>query len=72
MLLHDLVSLASAGEVPASQVFDAISRFANAPERQIVDEAREAAGDFRQIVPTALLTNYRRFIRNTFGARAAS
>jgi cytosol alanyl aminopeptidase len=71
-LLHDLTSLASAGEVPAGQVFDAISRFANAPERQIVEEARDAARDFRQIVPPPLLPNYRRFIRKAFGVRAAA
>jgi cytosol alanyl aminopeptidase len=71
-LLHDLASLARAGEVPASQVFDAILRFANAPERQIAEEARNAADDFRQIVPANLLPNYRRFIRQAFGARAAA
>jgi alanyl aminopeptidase len=71
-LLHDEASLARAGEVPAGQVFDAISRFANAPERQIAEEARDAAGDFRQIVPPPLLPNYRRFIRNAFGARASA
>ncbi len=71
-LLQDLASLARAGEVPAGQVFDAISRFANAPERQIVEEALDAAGDFRQMVPASLLPNYRRFIRNAFGAKAAA
>jgi aminopeptidase N len=71
-LMYDLASLARAGEVPASRVFDAILQFANAPERQIVDEAREAAGDFRPIVPDTLLPNYRRFIRKAFGARAAA
>jgi alanyl aminopeptidase len=71
-LLHDLASLASAGEVPASQVFDAILRFANAPERQIAEEARNAADDFRPIVPANLVPNYRRFIRKAFGARAAA
>jgi len=71
-LLHDLVSLAGAGEAPPGRVFDAIARFANAPERQIVEEARDAAGDFRQIVSAPLLPNYRRFIRNVFGGRAAA
>jgi len=70
--LHDLASLANAGEVPASQVFDAASRFANAPERQVVEEARDAVSDFRRIVSAPLLPNYRRFIRKVFGARATA
>jgi aminopeptidase N len=70
-LIHDLVSLADAGEISPRRVFAAISQFAKAPERLIVVQARDAVVDLRPIVPQSLLPNYRRYIRNTFGVRAA-
>ena len=71
-LLHDLDSLADAGEVPQSQALEAVFRFANAPERLVAAEAETVVGDIRRMVPAGLLPNYRRFIRNAFGARAAA
>ena len=71
-LVHDVASLADAGETSPERAFEAASHFAGAPQRLIVEEAQNAVGDFRPIVPEMLLANYHRYIRKTFGARAAS
>ncbi|HJT87692.1 MAG TPA: M1 family metallopeptidase [Bryobacteraceae bacterium] len=71
-LLHDLGSLAGAGEATPGQALDAALLFANAPERQLVTEAEGVVGTFRRLVPASLRPNYQRFIRKAFGARAAA
>jgi cytosol alanyl aminopeptidase len=71
-LLHDLRGLAGSGDLKLSRALAAVAGFARAPERQLVEEAKTTAESVLPLVPEALRPNYARFLRTSFGARAAS
>jgi alanyl aminopeptidase len=70
-LLHDLSVLARSGDLKESDALAAVPRFAHSPERQIVLQAQSLVEGIGHLVPLALRPNYARFIRKTFGKRAA-
>ncbi|HVO98547.1 MAG TPA: M1 family metallopeptidase [Bryobacteraceae bacterium] len=69
-LLHDVASLANAGDLKIGRALDAAAQYADSPERQIVAEARSIVAGARQLLPDPLLDNYGRFVLKVFGARA--
>jgi len=69
-LLHDLRTLAEAGDARESAALAAAQTSANSPERELAAQAREIVLGARDLVPSALLRNYAAFVRRAFGARA--
>jgi alanyl aminopeptidase len=69
--LADVASLARSGDVPMATALSLVPAFSNDPARQVVETTvriAESPGDF--LVPDDLRSRYRRFVSDTFGARA--
>ena len=70
-VLHDLNSLANAGDARTAEVLDAAFAFSKDPERQVVSQARNMIAGVRRLVPSNLKPKYAQFITKAFGERAA-
>ncbi len=70
MLLNDMASLVSSGDLKPARSLDAAAAYANSPERQIVAQAMAMVAGPRRFVPPNLVDNYARFVRKLFGDRA--
>ncbi|MFI5197233.1 MAG: M1 family aminopeptidase [Thermoanaerobaculia bacterium] len=70
-VLTDVAALARTGDLPMATALALVPAFANDPERQVVEAAvRIAASPKDAFVTDELRPNYRRFLADTFGAKA--
>jgi aminopeptidase N len=70
-ILTDVAALARTGDVPMATALALVPAFAGDPDRQVVEAVVRVAASPRDLfVSDELRPNYRRFIADTFGARA--
>jgi alanyl aminopeptidase len=70
-VLTDVAALARTGDLSMATALALVPAFANDPERQVVEATVRIAASPRDVFVTdELRPNYRRFIGDTFGARA--
>jgi alanyl aminopeptidase len=70
-VLTDVAALARTGDLPMAAALALVPAFAGDPERQVVEATVRIAASPRDLFVTDdLRPNYRRFISDTFGARA--
>jgi alanyl aminopeptidase len=69
-LIHDVSSLADAGDLKVGRALDVAVKFANSPEREIAAHAKNIVAGTKTFLPPALLDNYSRFVLKVFGERA--
>jgi alanyl aminopeptidase len=70
-LLADLSASAHSGHAKISAALQVAQPFASSQERQVSGEARSVVGGVRNLVPTAMLPNYARYVHKLFGEQAA-
>jgi len=70
-VLTDVAALARTGDVPMATALALVPAFAGDPDRQVVEAMVRIAASPRDLFVTdELRPNYRRFVADTFGARA--
>src|SRR5450830_160224 len=70
-VLTDVAALARTGDVPMATALALVPAFAGDPDRQVVETMVRIAASPRDLFVTdELRPNYRRFVADTFGARA--
>jgi alanyl aminopeptidase len=70
-VLTDVAALARTGDVPMATALALVPSFAGDPDRQVVEAMVRVAASPRDLFVTdELRPNYRRFVADTFGARA--
>jgi alanyl aminopeptidase len=72
-VVTDVAALARTGDVPMATALALVPAFAGDPDRQVVETMVRIAASPRDLFVTdELRPNYRRFVADTFGARARS
>lgn len=69
-LLANAAALLSAGKMPASDALSLVTKFKDAPERELVMAILDIAERVERSVPAALKPNYARFMSGIFSAKA--